>query len=341
MEPIRSSWFTTALPCLIRQENLASELVCEVMQSLTSGLADPLEIASFLTAMSCKGESTEEIVAATQVLRQQMIPLHSPAPPILDTCGTGGDGSGTFNISTAVSLVLAGAGVRVVKHGNRSASSKTGSADVLSALGVPITQGPAWAQNCLDEFGFAFCFAPQFHPSLAHVGPIRRKLGIRTIFNLLGPLLNPAKATHQLLGVAHVDLLDRMAEALLKLGTEQAFVVRSQDGLDEVSLSAPTEIRFVHHSRIESLTWTCEDFGLQPVKLSDLQVEEATQSARIIQSVLIGEDGPARRIVLANAAAGLFLVNRVKTLKEGVALAADSIDQGHAIRILDRLKAPD
>ena len=199
-----------------------------------------------------------------------MIRLEPPTRPVLDTCGTGGDGTGTFNISTATALVVAGTATPVVKHGNRSVSSRCGSADVLVALGVPVESGPAWAQRSLDAHGFAFCFAPQFHPALAKVGPLRRKLGVRTIFNLLGPLLNPAGAEHQLLGVGRRDLLDPMAGALARLGTRRAFLVSGKDGLDEVSLAGPTFVRHVRDGKVESLEWTPADFGLEPVSVSDL-----------------------------------------------------------------------
>ena len=190
-----------------------------------------------------------------------MVKLVASTGPVLDTCGTGGDGSGTFNISTAVALVAAAAGCAVVKHGNRSVSSQSGSADVLAELGVPIEKGPAWAQNCLDGLGFAFCFAPHFHPAAAHLGPLRRKLGTRTIFNLIGPLLNPAGATHQLLGVGRKELLDPLAGGCQQLGIRQAYLVCGEDGLDEVSLSAVTHVRHVRNGRVSATTWNNRDFG--------------------------------------------------------------------------------
>jgi anthranilate phosphoribosyltransferase len=266
--------------------------------------------------------------------------LECPTRPVLDTCGTGGDGSGTFNISTAVALVVAAAGVPVVKHGNRSISSRSGSADVLAALGVPVEAGPVWAQRSLDAHGIAFCFAPHFHPALAKVGPLRRKLGVRTIFNLLGPLLNPAGAEHQLLGVGRPDLLDPMAGALCQLGTRDSLLVCGLDGLDEVSLSGPTMVRRVRDGRVESLEWTPHDFGLESVAASDLKADGPPASADTIRRVLAGEDGPARRVVLANAAAALLVAGRVSTLPAGVAEAARAIDSGAAGRVLDLLTRP-
>jgi anthranilate phosphoribosyltransferase len=264
-----------------------------------------------------------------------MIRLTPPSRPVLDTCGTGGDGSGTFNISTATALVVAGAGVPVVKHGNRSVSSRSGSADVLAALGVGVESGPAWSQSCLNETGFAFCFAPHFHPALAKVGPLRQKLGVRTIFNLLGPLLNPAGAEHQLLGVGRADLLDPMAGALARLGTTRAFLVCGRDGIDEVSLSSPTLVRAVRNGTVESLEWTAADFGLEPVEPGVLRADGPPDSAAIIRQVLAGSDDPARRVVLANAAAALVAAGRAATLRDGVAVAAQSIDSGAARRVLE------
>jgi anthranilate phosphoribosyltransferase len=260
--------------------------------------------------------------------------------PVLDTCGTGGDNSGTFNISTATALVVAAVGVPVVKHGNRSVSSRSGSADVLAALGVPVEAGPAWAQQTLEASGIAFCFAPHFHPALAKVAALRRKLGIRTIFNLLGPLLNPGRAEHQLLGVGRAELLDPMAGALGRLGTGDALLVCGRDGLDEVSLSGPTFVRRVRTDRIESFEWTPADFGLTAVAADELRADGPEASADIIRSVLDGADGPARRVVLANAAAALLVSGRTESLPAGVTLAARAIDSGSARRVLDALTRP-
>ena len=314
-------------------------MVRSAVQDLTGGRFDEAQAAAFLVALRNKGESAAELATAVEVLREAMVRLRPSDELALDTCGTGGDGTGTFNISTAVALVVAGAGVRVVKHGNRSVSSRSGSADVLAALGVGIEGGPAWAQRTLDECGFAFCFAPHFHPALAKVGPLRSKLGVRTIFNLLGPLLNPAGAEHQLLGVGSATLLDPLAGALARLGTRQAFLVCGRDGLDEVSLAAPTMVRKVTPAGVEPLEWTPVDFGLEPVPLADIRAEGPQDSAAIIRQVLAGEAGPARRIVLANAAAGLFAAGRVAGLRDGVAVAARAVDSGAARAVLERLTA--
>lgn len=329
-----SAWHAAGLPLLLERRDLPDELVRAALRDLTAGSFDESEAAAWLVALRMKGEAGSEIAAAVEVLREAMVRLYPLARPVLDTCGTGGDGAGTFNISTAAALVAAGVGVPVVKHGNRSVSSRSGSADVLAALGVPVEGGPTWAQKALEGTGFAFCFAPHFHPALAKVGPLRRKLGVRTVFNLLGPLLNPAGAEHHLLGVGRQELLDPMAAAVARLGTREAFLVCGRDGLDEVSLAAPTSVRHVRDGVVTALEWTPADFGLEPVGLADLVADGPEASATIIRRVLEREDGPARRVVLANAAAALLAAGRVPSLPAGVAAAARSIDSGAAGRVL-------
>jgi len=333
----RLPWVSHGLPLLLRGEPLPPEMMTAAIESLTTGDVDEALAAALLTGLAMKGESAGEIAAAVRVLRCKMVHLNAPTECVIDTCGTGGDGSGTFNISTAVALVTAGAGCAVVKHGNRSVSSRSGSADVLAQLGVPIEKGPAWSQECLDRFGFAFCFAPHFHPCLAYVGPLRRKLGFRTIFNLIGPLLNPASASHQLLGVGKRELLEPLAGAVNALGTTRAYLVCSDDGLDEVSLSAGTHVREVTADGIVDTMWNHRDFGLEPARMDELKADGPVESAAVIRHVLAGEDGAPRRIVLANAAAALLAVGRVATLPEGVAQAAESIDSGRAASVLARL----
>jgi anthranilate phosphoribosyltransferase len=326
------------LQALIARHDLTEPQLRWIMTEMMAGRCGEAEAAAFLIALRMKGETAHEIACAAQVLREHMVHWDVGRDDLLDTCGTGGDGSGTFNISTATALVVAGAGVPVVKHGNRSVSSRTGSADVLTSLGVKIDGDVDFASRCLREANFAFCFAPLFHPSLKHVGPVRRKLGVPTIFNCLGPLANPAGAKRQLLGVGRADLLDRMAGALAQLGTQHAFVLCSKDGLDEVSLSAPTMVREVRGDEVVSHEWTPADFGLKNCTLAELSVPHAEASAGIIRDVLAGVDGPATRIVLANAAAGLLAAERVKTLGEGVDLARQAIVTGGAQRVLEILK---
>jgi anthranilate phosphoribosyltransferase len=309
----------------------------DAVRDLVSGRVDDARAAAFLTALRIKGETAEEVAAAALVLREQMVRLVPVSGPVLDTCGTGGDDSGTFNISTAAALVACGAGVPVVKHGGRAVSSKSGSADVLRELGVPIESGPEWAQKCLDRCGFAFCFAPQFHRGMAHVAELRRKLGVRTLFNLLGPLANPAGAPYQLLGVGKPELLDPLAAALAHLGIRQAVLVCSRDGLDEVSLAAPTMVRVVRGNEYESREWQPSEFGLPAVTTAEIRAADSSESAATIRGVLSGADGPARRIVLANAAAALWTAEAVPTLKDGVAKAEAALAAGNARAVLEAL----
>ena len=310
----------------------------EAMRDLVAGRVGEVWGAAFLVALRMKGETARELASAAEVLREQMVSLTPVSGPVLDTCGTGGDESGTFNISTATALVVAGAGVPVVKHGNRAVSSRSGSADVLRELGVPIDGGPEWAQKCLDRIGFAFCYAPQFHRGMAHVAALRRKLGIRTLFNLLGPLSNPASAPYQLLGVGAMDMLDPLAGALAELGTtRQAAVIWSEDGLDEVSLKAPTHVRLVRADGYEYRRWQPQDFGLGTVHLEQIRVSDVKDSAQIIRQVLAGKEGPAWKIVVANAAAAMWVAEQVTELREGVERAVSTIRQGRPQAVLDQL----
>jgi anthranilate phosphoribosyltransferase len=330
-------WFSELFANLLAGQDLPAAQVTEAVRDLVAGRVDDARGAAFLTALRMKGESAEEIAAAALVLREQMVRLVPVSGPVLDTCGTGGDESGTFNISTAAALVACGAGVPVVKHGGRAVSSKSGSADVLRELGVPIESGPEWAQKCLDRCGFAFCFAPQFHRGMAHVADLRRKLGVRTLFNLLGPLANPASAPYQLLGVGKADLLDPLAAAIAHLGVRQAVLVCSADGLDEVSLSAPTMVRVVRGNEYEAREWKPAEFGLAEVTPQSIRATDSTESAAVIRGVLAGADGPARRIVVANAAAALWVAEAVTTLKDGVAKAEAALASGKAAAVLEAL----
>lgn len=332
------TWFRESYPLLLEQVNLSTELVVASMEALIAGRFEDWQAAAFLTALRMKRESGTEIAAATRVLRHHMITLPTHGRHVLDTCGTGGDGSSSFNISTVAALVVAGCGVPVVKHGNRSVSSNSGSADVLATLGVPTTAGIDWAQTCLNTVNFAFCFAPTFHPAMANVAKLRRKLGVRTLFNLLGPLCNPAGATYQLLGVGRAELFDRFTDAVIRLALRRAVLVHSFDGLDEVSLSAPTRVRIVASEGVREMEWRAADFGLESAPLEQLQVDGPEQSAEIINEVLAGVDGAPRRIVLANAAAALFAADRVTSPIEGVELAKESIDSGRAAAVLDGLR---
>ncbi len=324
------------LQVLMRREALPEDWLRGMLGRMMTPECPPEESAAFLVALRMKGETSAELAVAAEVLRAHMVRWDA-GQGVVDTCGTGGDGTGTFNISTAAAIVLAGAGVPVVKHGNRSVSSTSGSADVLAALGVPLENGPEEARRSLDRAGLAFCFAPRFHPALKHVAPVRKALGIPTLFNCLGPLVNPAGATRQVLGVGRPELLDLMAGALAKLGTTRACLVCSDDGLDEVSLSAPTQVREVRGNVVTSHVWTPDDFGLPTGRLSDLKVGSAAESAERIRGLLQGEAGPALDIVLANAAVGLLVAERVEDLQSGVELARAAVMSGKAAEVLRRL----
>jgi anthranilate phosphoribosyltransferase len=322
---------------LIEKRSLSAEAMRAAMRAIMAGECHEAEVASFLTALRTKGESAEEIAAATAVLREFMVRLDCGNRDVLDTCGTGGDGQGTFNISTATALMAAACGVTVVKHGNRGVSSASGSADVFTALGVKIDAELPVVLRCLDEAGIAFCFAPRFHPAMRHVAPVRQRLRFRTIFNLMGPLANPAAAGYQLLGVGRLELLDLLAEVLARLGTKNAYLVCGNDGLDEVTLNGPTEVRHVRERTVRRLQWTPADFGLPACSINELRVENPAASADLIRAIFQGREGHAREVLLANAAAALLAAQRVNSLREGVQLARDALSKSKPLQVLDRL----
>jgi anthranilate phosphoribosyltransferase len=311
--------------------------MCALMHGVVDGTCDEAATAALLTALRMKGETADELAAAAAVLREYMRPFDAGRDGLLDTCGTGGDGAGTFNISTAAALAAAAAGAPVVKHGNRAASGRCGSADVLAALGVSVEGATRAARRCLDRAGMAFCFAPHYHPALQRVAAVRRRLGVRTLFNWLGPLLNPARAPYQLLGVGRDELLDPLAGAVARLGTRRALLVCGRDGLDEVSLAGPTLVREVRGGEVRALEWTPDDFGLAPCRADELRVDGPAASAAVIRGVLEGRDGPALRVVLANAAAALLAAGRVEALRPGVEQAAAAVADGRAARVLAAL----
>jgi anthranilate phosphoribosyltransferase len=331
--------FCEILQTLLSRRDLSDAMMRSAVAQLMSGQCPEAEAAAFLVALRMKGETVREIAVAASVLREHMLGWRPGLPDVLDTCGTGGDRCGTFNISTATALVVAAAGVPVVKHGNRSVSSRSGSADVLAELGVRIDGDSAHAQRCLHSAGFAFCFAPQFHPALRHVAALRRRLGVPTILNWLGPLANPAGAPRQLLGVGRPELLELVAGALAELGTAHAIIVCSLEGLDEVSLSAPTHVCRVRGREVCREEWSAADFALAPCRLEELSATDAADSARVIRGILAGSDGAAARVVLANAAAGLLAAERVADLRAGVELAREAVVSGRARGVLEMLQS--
>ncbi len=294
-------------------------------------------IARLLLALRSKGESITELVGAARAMRDHMVPIRADRSGLLDTCGTGGDGAKTFNISTAAAIVAAAAGVPVAKHGNRRITSASGSADVLAALGIRIDPPREIVEACLSRLGICFCYAPALHPAMKHVAQVRRQLGVPTLFNYLGPLCNPAQASFQVLGVSQEPLQRKIAEALAQLPLERAVVVRGLDGLDEVTLSASTQVFFIDRGKIESLQWGPEDFGLESVDSKELYAEGPEESAEVIRSILRGKEGAPRRIVLANAAAGVWLAGQEPSLRLATERCKDAIDSGAALATLEKL----
>jgi anthranilate phosphoribosyltransferase len=315
---------------------LSAEQAYGAVAEIMGGEASEAAIAAFLTALRVKGESADELAGAVRAVRDRMAPLEGPLPPVLDTCGTGGDGAGTFNISTASAIVVAACGVPVAKHGNRSASGNSGSAEVLAALGVAVEADPDVLRRCLVEVGITFLFAPRFHPALRFAAPARRQLPFRTLFNLVGPLANPARPAYQLVGVPHEAQAELMARTLAGLGVERAAVVTGCDRLDEVTLAGPTRFSWVERGGYVAGTWTPEDFGLPLVPASALGVSGPCESAARLRCLLAGEGGPIRDVVLANSAAALLVAGRVDTLRQGVEESAAVLDSGAPAVLLDR-----
>jgi len=326
---------------LLSRTPLTYEEAHAAMERMLGGEESPAQIAAFLTALRLKGEKAAEIAGFAAAMRAAMTRIPVPAGAVVvDTCGTGGDGSGTFNISTVVAFVVAGAGAVVAKHGNRSITSRSGSADVLEALGVNVNLTPAQMADCLARCGMAFLFAPALHPALRHVQPVRKALGFRTVFNLLGPLANPAEAPHQVIGAPSAEAARKMAQALLRLGTGRSFVVHGAGGLDEFSLAGVTKVYDVSARRMVHREVTPADFGLAESPLAALAGGDAFENAAIARGILEARDLGARRdVVLVNASAALVAAGLAATWTEGVAVAARSIDSGAAAGRLAALVA--
>jgi len=341
---------TEVVRMLVDRGNLTRIEAAAAMEAIMSGGATNAQIAAFLTALRMKGETVEELIGFAQVMRQKAVKVRLLAGEVvaatgtdremlIDTAGTGGDASGTFNVSTATAFVVAGAGLKVAKHGNRSVSSLCGSADVVETLGINIELPPAKIARCVDEVGIGFLYAPLLHTAMKHVMAARREMGIRTVFNMLGPLTNPAGANAQIIGVYSDALTEPLARVLAELGTLRAFVVHGADGLDEISNTGPSHISEVHEGVVRSSTVRPEDFGLARASIKDLRGGDRAENALIIRQVLAGEPGPRRDIVLMNAAAALVVGGKARDFKEGVALAALSIDSGAAAAKLAGLVA--
>lgn len=322
---------------LLEGQSLTRAEATALMDRVFSGEATPAQVAALLTALKVKGETPEEVAGFADAMRSHAVAFPTVGEGI-DTCGTGGDRAGTFNLSTTVAFIAAGAGLKVAKHGGRSASSKTGGADVLEALGVDIEMSPETAARCLDALGVTFLFAPRYHPAMRHVAPVRRELGIPTVFNVLGPLCNPSKPLRQVLGVYRPELVDLVSQALLELGATHAMVVHGLSGLDELTLDGPTLVAELKDGEIRRYTVHPRDVGLAEAPVSALAGGDAQQNARIIQDLLTGVDrGPRRDASLLNAAAVLRVGGLVESLQEGVDLARESLDSGRAHAKLNSL----
>lgn len=328
-------------------QSLTRDEARAVMSEVLTGKCTDAQIAALLVALHMKGETVEEIVGFAEAIRAAAAPLSlsenstidisgTERDALVDTCGTGGDASGTFNISTATALVAAGAGVRVAKHGNRSVTSKCGSADVMEALGVNISLAPSGVAECLKTTGIAFLFAPAMHSAMKYVQPARRELRLRTVFNLLGPLTNPAHASAQVVGVYSDDLVEKLAEALSMLGLRRAMVVHGADGLDEITISNTTRVAEVRDGQVHSYAVTPEEFGIERAPIESISGGDAAENARIIQDILSGKKSPCRDVVLLNAAATLVAAGRANHLSDAIPLAVGSIDSGAA---REKLKA--
>jgi anthranilate phosphoribosyltransferase len=346
--------FPALIEKLRRQEDLSTAEAADAMATIMRGEAAPAQIAGLLIGLGMKGERPTELVGFAQTMRANAVPINAAAAAEFDTCGTGGDRSGTFNISTASAIVLAACGMKIAKHGNRSVSSQCGSADVLEALGVNIQAPAEVAAACLDEVGIAFLFAPTFHPAMKHAAQARKDLGVRTAFNLLGPLTNPARPSRQIVGVPRPELTELLARSLSLLGSERAWVVHGADGLDELSTTGYTKVSECRGASVQTFYVHPADFGLAKATPDALKGGNAATNAAIVRSVLSGEHGrppfdvaqggrehsrATRDVVLLNAGAALFVGGRADTVRDGITRAAAAIDTGEALRVLEQLIA--
>jgi len=329
--------FPALIEKLRRQEDLTTAEAAAAMAAIMRGEAAPAQIAGLLVGLAMKGERPSELVGLAQTMRANAVAVPAQPGPVFDTCGTGGDRSGSFNISTAGAIVMAACGTRVAKHGNRSVSSQCGSADVLEALGVNIQASPEVAARCLTDLGIAFFFAPTFHPAMKYAAQARKDLGVRTAFNLLGPLTNPARPTRQIVGVPRPDLTELLARSLALLGSERAWVVHGADGLDELSTTGYTKVSECRNNAVQTFYVHPADFGLAKAMPESLKGGDAETNAAIVRAVLNGTKGAPRDVVLLNTGAALFIAGQAETVRIGVAQAATAIDSGAAAAVLANL----
>jgi anthranilate phosphoribosyltransferase len=331
--------FADLIEKLQRRQDLTADEASGAMEEIMEGRAQPAQIAGLLVALAMKGERPSEIVGLARTMRARVTRLSRAHAPVFDTCGTGGDRAHTFNVSTVAALVLAACGVRVAKHGNRSVSSRCGSADLFEALGVHVAAEPPVVERCLDEAGIAFFFAPTFHPSMRHAASTRRDLGVRTAFNLLGPLTNPAGAARQLVGVPRPELTELIARSLALLGSDRAWVVHGADGLDEISTTGYTKVSECRHGAVNTFYVHPADYGVPKAAPADLKGGDAADNAAIARAILAGRPGAPRDIVILNAAASLLIAGAVTTIADGIRRAGAALDSGAAAGVLEKLVA--
>jgi anthranilate phosphoribosyltransferase len=329
--------FADLIEKLQRRQDLTADEASGAMEEIMEGRAQPAQIAGLLVALAMKGERPSEIVGLARTMRARVTRLSRAHAPVFDTCGTGGDRAHTFNVSTVAALVLAACGVRVAKHGNRSVSSRCGSADLFEALGVHVAAEPPVVERCLDEAGIAFFFAPTFHPSMRHAAPARRDLGVRTAFNLLGPLTNPAGAARQLVGVPRPELTELIARSLALLGSDRAWVVHGADGLDEISTTGYTKVSECRDGAVNTFYVHPADYGVPKAAPADLKGGDAADNAEIARAILAGRPGAPRDIVMLNAGASLLIAGAVTTIGEGIRRAGAALDSGAAAGVLGKL----
>lgn len=329
--------FTRLLEKAVRHEDLTEDEAAAAMREVMEGRANPAALGALLSALVMKGERPSEIVGFARTMREHAVKLSAPVSDVFDTCGTGGDRSGTFNISTTAAIVVAACGVPVAKHGNRSVSSQCGSADVFEALGVNVAAPPATVERALRDTGIAFFFARTFHPAMKHAAQVRTDLGIRTAFNLLGPLTNPAGATRQLVGVPRPELTELLARSLMMLGSKRAWVVHGADGIDEISTTGYTKVSECRDGAVNTFYVHPADFGIPKSDAAALKGGNAAENAAIVRDVLSGTDGPRRDVVVLNAGVALFIAGRANTIEDGIAMAASAIDSGAARQRLQQM----